>query len=523
MSLVESLNNFGRAAEAISLSQVERVLGLMPRALQVGGFFPTSSDMSLAVQRELANPRVSAESLAQIIRSDPVTMLRVISLSNGARYSRGVAVDQLPTAITQLGLMQLGATIDDLAERKPLAECLLGRSGCQRALHQYVVTLICATALASTLSPTPNVVGLVASAAALAAMPSLMMGYLRPNIAAMLWHSYGLSASAREAGCTGLDAALRYERNFKRVMQKTVSAVAADIGATLSIPRSIINIVQLAELAPWNRRSWGSGDGREVRAAVTALYIAHRLASEIFSFCSPEHFVSELKELSRKSQIRENDLKSVLAQVLDEYAERLTHLGIPGTRLPELLSTFGREFGTSDGNPPESRYTVPSIATRLNPFLVELKTCFRAGVEDGEASRLSQVIGVTLHALVCGVGFDRALFLRNDGSKLSLFPEACFGEEIGDALVGGRPILLERADTLPEVQALLLRRVVFTGDPLFPSSWPFVAFPAISDGEVVGVFYADMRERAEPTPLDVQEQVACVAIAEEWRHAPRTL
>ena len=73
---------------------------------------------------------------------------------------------------------------------------------------------------------------------------------------------------------------------------------------------------------------------------------------------------------------------------------------------------------------------------------------------------------------------------------------------------------------MPDVQAMLQKQAIFSGDPLFDDHYPFAAFPAMSRNEVWGVFYAHKRAVSDAAPLDTQEQVAVIALAEEWHDVP---
>ena len=84
-----------------------------------------------------------------------------------------------------------------------------------------------------------------------------------------------------------------------------------------------------------------------------------------------------------------------------------------------------------------------------------------------------------------------------------------------------RAINSDESQTMPDIQAMKQRKATFTGTPIFQDGWPFVAFPVVEHGKTIGVFYADKIRRPNGDALTPQEEIACVAISEEWQELPK--
>ena len=120
------------------------------------------------------------------------------------------------------------------------------------------------------------------------------------------------------------------------------------------------------------------------------------------------------------------------------------------------------------------------------------------------------------------MNFDFAMFLRLDRNTGSLTPSVWLGEKDPEVNLEElvRRIIDPNSNYMPDMQAAMQRKTVFTGDPIVPDCWPFVAFPAMALNDVQGVFFAHKNKRADAQALDTQEQVAAIALAEEWFDVP---
>ncbi|NLF25428.1 MAG: hypothetical protein GX589_07195, partial [Deltaproteobacteria bacterium] len=213
-----------------------------------------------------------------------------------------------------------------------------------------------------------------------------------------------------------------------------------------------------------------------------------------------------------------SDLEDLVGSVPDVYLDHCRTLAIKPVRLPEYLLWFAPV--TIGSQPVRWRLALPGINERINPFLYELRTCFKTSAQVGQYSLLPQAVYCTLSALIKGLNFDRAILFKIDDSRRFLQPLLCHGVKLFHPEKLRRFIADPDRDQMPDVRAYMEQQTIFTGEAVFRDGWPFVAFPAISAGQVVGIFYADKIKKPDSDALDAQEQISCVALAEEWHELP---
>ncbi|MCC5854566.1 MAG: HDOD domain-containing protein [Idiomarina sp.] len=76
---------------------------------------PTLPDIALRVEQAVANPDITLNDLAQIIGRDPALSARMVRLANSAWLGRSIKVENLPQALTRIGLWQVRNIVVGLA------------------------------------------------------------------------------------------------------------------------------------------------------------------------------------------------------------------------------------------------------------------------------------------------------------------------------------------------------------------------------------------------------------------------
>ncbi|MEZ4754912.1 MAG: hypothetical protein R3A13_11515 [Bdellovibrionota bacterium] len=134
---------------------------------------------------------------------------------------------------------------------------------------------------------------------------------------------------------------------------------------------------------------------------------------------------------------------------------------------------------------------------------------------------MPQTVYCTFNALVRALPFERAVFMLADESRGWLSYVASFGSfEEEEKKFLKRAFNSPNSEHMPDIKAYFQKQPVFSGDSIFEGYWPFAAFPVIWHDEVIGVFYADRLEDSDARPLDTPEQVALIALAEQWHEVP---
>ena len=310
---------------------------------------------------------------------------------------------------------------------------------------------------------------------------------------------------------------------FGRILRTILNQSGAEFGAaaarTLSLPPLYVELCTALIAENVARSSNLSPDHTDV---IQAVAMANELAHEICYGGGVQGVQSLLARLETNPLIELNQLEDLIGIAPDIYLEHCRTLGIKPVRLPEYLLWFAPV--SIGSRPVRWRLELPGINERINPFLYELRSCFKsARCPTVEAFNLPQAVYCTLSALLKGLNFDRAILFRVDEEKRLLLPLLCRGIKLF------RPEKLRRfledpdAEIMPDVCAYFQKQAVFHGDPVFNDGWPFTAFPIICDQQVLGVFYADKIRRPDSNALDAQELISCVALAEEWHDIPEDM
>jgi hypothetical protein len=499
MSLALSLESLTSGVGRILPEMIVSFERTAIRSIQHQGEFPISLSLLENVRATLSAGTYTVQNLADMISADPVLVIRILNLANQGVHSRGKSVHSLSGAISVLGALKLPELISQYAEAKNFQAMYLGRAVSATVMQQTIVAGILAQKLVTPLAPKQQLEEMSQNIAILMSLPGLLLAYFKPNVYSACFFD-------------SLDGENTFERNFRRSVQKSVSKFSQRIAETLPLPKEYEQIAGLFDIPPWKRRSWAVDNAKDATAIVTAVYVALRLAQEICSFRGHESLITAIKEMSVNSYIEKAVIFNAIANLPERYLQHSRSIGLKAFRLPDYLGRLVEPNIT----PPKW----PGLSERINPFLYELKACFKTRPSKEEFHRVPQAVLCTLEAFIKGLNFDRAVLLAVNERNQTLEPSVMVGAEAKDYLsLRHKTWDSEHAD-LPSVQAFLNRQPVFFGEPIFGDDWPVAAFPVISGGKLLGVFYADKAARADAVSLETQEQVAVIALAEEWHDVP---
>lgn len=503
MTFSASIETITASLSGASEKLVQSLVPVLESATLPKGEFPSPLSLIEKIRVEIGSDSARPEKAAALMSSCPVTALRIIAVANSAFYARGNPVETVLGAVNHLGLRRMRDVVEGLAEKKSFQATFLGRSIASGVLQQTMIANILSSELALMSGGGAALADRAFVLSSLLRLPPLMLAYTRPSVYAAC-----LLDAANDLKST-------FERNFKKLMGESVSSVAVTLAEGLSFPIAIAKSISYLDVPPWNRRS-GADEVKDLRSLAICVFLAHRLAEEV---CRCAGFLSLdtlIEELSEKSGFKPKDVKSVVGDMPQLFLERAAAIGLKPSRLPEYVAQYRSKMVGADGEEIPDKFKYPGIAERINPFLYELRACFNTRAKPDELSLAPQAVLCTLSALVKGLTFDRAVFFRYDERAAVLRPTVVFGVRPQELSLVDRKLSSPEAQFMPDVQAVLQRKATFTGDPVFGDAWPFVAFPVICAGKVEGVFFADKLGRKTALPLDTQEQVAAVALAEGW-------
>jgi hypothetical protein len=474
------------------------------KIIKPGGTLPISSELLDALEQVIASKGVSMTDVLPLIAADPIVGLRVIAEANSERFPSVRPYVTLQDAIGRIGPGKLYELLSEMAEVKPMASAFYGRGIALMVFQQLILTGIISRRVLRIMLPelSDYTMASVISGANLLALT--LCAYSRPN------YFSGCIVNAQLSDKGSFDKELR--RLFG---SKQPSAINESILDKMGIPEDICTAVGNMHVAPWNRKAWQDGTLKNSSALLASSYIAAKVTEEIVACRGEEKVTRVIRDNFSRANLPRGTNDGLLNDIETEYLSEVGLLGLCPLRLPDYLPKEPYEHASTvvDLFPRERA----SFSERINPFLYELRACFMTRPEDNEFHRFSQVIYSTLLALVRGLNFDRAIYFAYASQSQMLAPVFIFGEEVSSPEILTTFIRPNEEEQSPHIHAALERKPVFYGDPLIEGYWPFVAFPAYTGDDLMGVFYADKKERdGDSEGLTVEEQVACIAISEEW-------
>ncbi len=472
--------------------------------LRLRGMQPSSLAVDERLRRAATDPNSTIESVRNIAICDPLLCLRLLSLTGTVAYRRDRAINTISAALNVVGIRKVADTNREISEVKNYSAVFLGRSVAATVLQEMMLSVRLAEGLSSLIIQRSDQGEMAYLAAALYESPILAFAFHRPNIF---------------SGCfldSLIDPKAGFDVQLDRVFAKTKSELALAMADGLGLSDEYKRIMRLCEGGTFRKPiSASKGDLKDIIEIAYCVFYASKLAREICRFGGKVALDSLVKEVAQKFGVAKVAVYKEVRKVIDGYVGHCEVLGVHPLRLPSYIPIVEKD----DDAPVASPKSIP-IAERINSFLYELKACFRSRKTPTEFHRMPQAVLCTLQALVKGAGFSRACLFRYEKDRDLVMPMFIMGQPSEGFALMLRAGASGDSAHMPDFQAVKQLRAVFQGDPLFSDSWPFVAFPVVWKGEVQGVFYADRLSEKENSPLDMQEQVACIALAEGWNPVP---
>ena len=475
------------------------------KSLQIRGLFPTSLNLLNRLQRE-ASHELNAANLSELFEADQVLALRMISLANYEYYRPTQPITTVQAAVSHLGA-KVADVVGHIAEAKNFNAIYLARAVSLTMMQQSMIAGVIARQIAKLIDANDNDVPKQAYvlSALINAVPN-MMAFFKPTI---------FSGLCLEC----LDDRVLFELTFKKLFGRSIGECASAGAEALGLPPVYRSLSLRYDEAAWKIKERPRGVKQQERAIIIAVYAANLIAHEICYFTGIQGVQSLIRRLEVETDLSQNSLEDVLGTVAENYLSASSTLELKPLRLPEYLMWFA-PVELTPAESPSWPSKLPGINERINPFLYELRKTLRSADDIVDFWSFTHAVYCTLNALVKGLNFDRAVFFQLQKDPLSLQLLLSFGMKLFEPEKVRRYLEDPQKDTMPDVQAFLRRKPIFHGQPVFPDGWPFVAFPVVHEDTVVGVFYADKIRRPDGDALGSQEEIACVALGEEWHDIP---
>ncbi|MGI6525645.1 MAG: HDOD domain-containing protein [Bdellovibrionota bacterium] len=494
--LTDLTNNVSKIKATLE-SSIEACLA---STVQIRGSFPSSLDVINKISRLSGESDLNA--LVDLISSDQILALRTLAISNYSYYRPPTPILTVSAAANHFGVQKLLELVSNLAENKNFNSFYLGRAVASTMMQQALIAGNVAKKVISILAPQYNVAAETYLFSSLINAYPLMLASFQP-----------LAYSALCLDC--LDDHNLFAMQFKELTGKSLGANAAIVAGQLGLPKLYHDLAIQYDLASTRSFDMSAKTLAPEQAIATSALIADLISHELCYFTGIQGIQSLLRYLEKELGLNLSQLEDILATVPDAYIEHTDFLGIKPLRLPEYLIWFSPIEETVVGL---WQKKLPSINERIGPFLYELRQTMANSPSN--QGTFAHAVHCTLNALVRGLNFDRAVFFAADSTKSVLSINMAFGIKLFEPSKIKRFITDSDNTTMPDIQAFKQRKPVFMGEPVFADSWPFVAFPVVWKNEVIGVFYADKIRRPNGDALLPQEEIACIAISEEWQDIP---
>lgn len=488
-----------RVSDQIQEELVQRFL----KSIRIRGDFPSSLTLLETIFQGIDGGEISSTQVAKTLQVDHVLALRLIALVNMGYYNSGTPILNISAAVDHFGLIRLKEILPSLADSKNFNAIFLGHAVALGMMQQAIVASVIASELTMKIAPARKIGEIAYLTTVISNLAPLMLAYHRPDIFSVL----ALSCQ---------DGYIPFKNTLRAFMGCSLAEFAAQLADEMYLPATYLDLCRHLDQPPWVTIT-DTTLTDDQQTILKSTYAANMLAHEICNFTGIQGVQSVIRELEQRAAIDHQLLEDVLGNIGNVYSEHTENLFLKAVRLPEYLSWFAPEV--DNGQNERWLERLPGILQRINPFLYDLRTCMRASLKRPSYPLFPQALQLTLSALIKGLNFDRAVFFKiSDEQTLSV------GLTVGvklfepDKFIHKFDMSSESDD--PAGLVMKTKEPVFSGQPLFPEGWPFAAFPAIWKNKVIGIFYADRIRRPDVDSLTNQEQIACTALAEEWKDLP---
>lgn len=507
MTFLNALNNLNSNVSAVKSDHTEGLIGQMVRLLRLGGDFPVAKGYYDEVKRISSLDDIRPEYVAECLYLEPICAARFLALGNSSRFAGSQTKTNIEAVLTKIGVLRASEEVSGLGTIENLERSFRGRAIALDAYQHLLLTVILADRFYAIIYEGKIDNWSYRQFSTLLNLPLFALSFLKPH----LYSACMLDALVEEKGSI--------ERSYRRMMNNSLQESAKQIANQSTMPKEVLGIIELMDVAPWNRKRWGNMNSPEARAGATAAYIAQRAAHAILSFKDSHNLTSVFREVEGKINVRREKFFESLMGIGADYFDTVKLLGLRPLLLPDYLESYSEQIVDEEGNRKIDSRTWPPTSKLLKDFMLEIKVCLNTVSTEGEFTRLPQAVHATLLAFIRALSFDRAVLYRYQKEEEAFKPLLCFGRD-ADKFYQQHYHMHEISDYSPLKQAYIQERTIFQADPLYDEDWPIVAFPVIWNDEVQAVFYADKKQSKEITTLGTDEQVAVMAISELWGAVP---
>jgi len=444
-----------------NLITTDELMQRLSKAVGPGGDFPVSARVVKDLMSLSESPTTTAQEVATVIRRDPTLSPRLLSIVNSSFYGRVTPISDLTQGIIQLGLRPLVKIVGSLILLKKFVPLAREEGPFAHALSSSITTALLheqISFLRSQVDMKPTKGDPLLTI--LSCLGQLLFSFYYPEI----YETARLRARKRD---------ISISQSLLALTGATTLEMSMHILESLNLSKEYVEIIRRASdmLENW---SFNQFNQSELNENAKILAICLEVSELLHSNISKAQFKNIISELSSATGLKHTEYLTVLRTLPEQLKEYCHNLDLNVPSLPVFIKNISfDEIKDTD------------ISTHS---LHELREAATSG------ETLISIIGCALDCLVNCLPFTRAVFLTPNGNNSTIEGRLGVGDMGNESIHSLKiPTTLIPPGNVAS-SAWHHQKIEITGEPVFPDSWPCIAFPVGFGNVSVGVVYADMTD-----------------------------
>ena len=471
---------------------------LYSRQFLVGGEYPYNASIKRLLKLELQKSDPKVPNLINIIESDPVNALRLISIAHSHAYMRNYLSSYILIVVQQFGFKHLSTLAEEIAEESNYSGYFADKASALDNLQRLIMIAKLAKKIAVNLKAPAAIQDETFLIGASVGLMRYMLALSAPELLPVCI----LDSEANKQ---------TFEKSSQNLFLTNEIDYAHEQLGKMSLPASFVAVIPHLKIPPWNKRTWTQEEHRRWNTTCYAIYLAREIVDEILTHGYESKLYNLVNDLSGKANIKYETLMELVTELPLDMKSISKYMSFSFPELPGYLQRLSKKheiITEAENAAPNSFLQIYKI------YFAEIKNLSQKFKATSEHKYITAALYNTLVMLVKVLKFEKAAIFMHDSRENALKTFLAFGrvpQELTDYKV---KLLLSDENFSPIIQAFYESSVTFSGDPIFEDHWPFVSFPMVIQGKAVGVFYADMASKSSTEPLSTEQQMALINLAE---------
>ena len=446
----------------------EDIIEKLKSALQKDGDFPASAQVVNRL-RELTNdPRTTAQQVTEVILTEPSLSTRILHLVNSAMFRRSkpiVTVSQAVVAVGMKSIADLCGGIVLLQRFVPLARKSSAFAGC---FKRSMVTSLLASSFSADIGGkgegTGNELGYISGF--FAEIGTLLLAYYFPKV-------YEIAEQRSQHKNISLGESLFQITGY------TPIDLSVEVIKALGLPNFYVEV--LTASTDFNRLLQPNIRSLEEEKVIIAgkSSFSGSMVSLAIAQENPTEVDRVLNVLESQFGVKKQQSAQILANLPKMFKDHCDISEVPLPPLPDFL----KKFDTTDVTNSTASANTSANEASFHSFMDDIKLA----VQNREP--LASIITSGMEALKFAMGFDRVILMLFDSTKKNMTARMAIGVE------NFKPGFVTKTFNETDSNSINISmkdgKLVFQGDALLDSGWPFVYLPIGTSRKGAGLIYAD--------------------------------